>query len=373
MASKTVQSIIEGFEVKEKPAKRQKEKKRLMVTPKDNPKISKSSKSVPKKWKRFQLVKQFITTSRFSALLLVLVHFALLYLYLYYMVFESNNLRQRLSLIISGTFALIFGTLSLFSHHTRCILMLILPGIVTGKGRACLLSMVIGFLIEGPINNINHNINEAVESSTCMYKFMKKLPSLPGFLKVPNVDDIQLKMLSTIKELFDDAQYYVENIGNFFFIGSLIILTVDSVRYLKQYYTDDEFDNMIVDDNLRSLWHDDEDNYEKLTPLRRWEKKLKYRKSSAIKLSKSELQKTVLNAVIALFVIMISVFVILGDVALQTKLNDLTTNNYGTSDKGNVGNLVDGLSDLKPKIENPKSKFEQKLSKYKNRKYNLLF
>ena len=232
------------------------------------------------------------------------------------MVFESNNLRQRLSLIISGTFALIFGTLSLFSHHTRCILMLILPGIVTGKGRACLLSMVIGFLIEGPINNINHNINEAVESSTCMYKFMKKLPSLPGFLKVPNVDDIQLKMLSTIKELFDDAQYYVENIGNFFFIGSLIILTVDSVRYLKQYYTDDEFDNMIVDDNLRSLWHDDEDNYEKLTPLRRWEKKLKYRKSSAIKLSKSELQKTVLNAVIALFVIMISVFVILGDVAL---------------------------------------------------------
>ena len=56
-----------------------------------------------------------------------------------------------------------------------------------------------------------------------------------------------------------------------------------------------------------------------------------------------------------------------------------------------MGNLVtnDGLSDLKrkiknpkskfekknlkPKIENPKSKFEQKLSKYKNRKYNLLF
>ncbi|XP_066918683.1 uncharacterized protein [Clytia hemisphaerica] len=286
------------------------------------------------------------------------------------MVLESeinNSLRQKWSLIISGSIAFISGTLSLFSHHTRCILMLILPGMITGKGRASLLSMAIGFLMEGPINNINNNINEAVESSTCMYKFMKDLPEFP-FVNVPNVDDIQLKILTAIKELFDDAQYYYKNIGNFFFIGSLIILIFDSIRYLKQYYTDDEFDNKIVDDNLRSLWRENGDNYDKLTPLRRWEKKLKYRKSSALRLTREELQKTFLKALIALVVIMVSVFVILGDAALYTKLNSLTTSTGANAD-GHVDKPTtnSGITDwLKPKLKDVKSKVKKTISKYKN-------
>ena len=52
---------------------------------------------------------------------------------------ENISLRnQRIALITSTAFTVTIGISSIFSRHTRCILMLIMPGILAGRGRAIL-------------------------------------------------------------------------------------------------------------------------------------------------------------------------------------------------------------------------------------------
>ena len=80
---------------------------------------------------------------------------------------------DHIGLLTSSALTLTVGIASIFSRHTRCILMLIMPGIVTGRGRAFLLTVVLGLLIEGPVNSINYNINQIIESTICMYNSMK--------------------------------------------------------------------------------------------------------------------------------------------------------------------------------------------------------
>ena len=82
---------------------------------------------------------------------------------------------HHIGLLTSSALTLTVGIASIFSRHTRCILMLIMPGIVTGRRRAFLLIVVLGLLIEGPVNSINYNINQIIESTICMYNSMKNV------------------------------------------------------------------------------------------------------------------------------------------------------------------------------------------------------
>ena len=521
-SSENFHAIVNGYEEREMMVK----KSNIALTSNDN----RHKESYLGCFSRF---KRFLATTRYAALPLICIYGILLYLYLYYMVFSTStglkehnkrknvssscfiddlekeipilkekikaklNLnssqseasqpvtfdKEIISAVVAGTFTLSVGTLSVFSRHTRCILMLILPGIVAGRGRAFLLTIAVGFLIEGPISSVNYNVNEVVESTACMYESMKSLAcsfngqssnaieqmwdviekqheymeeqlksikneitratgkvkrdlqrkqreleaaildvkteldktkrvldklgkpcnfagsvfnkvkngfgktgkKIGGFFKgrkrrdanvcgvpiplpevnidptltskdlknlndwagdlipsidikpmndldlnrlleAPNIEDIRFKILGSIKEVFKTILSYLSYIKKFFIIISLLLLTIDSVRYLKQYFTDNAFDNMFADDNLRGLWWEDGNVFEKLTPLRRWELEMKYQVTASVKMSKSEIQTMILKSLAVIIVIAISVFIILGDYALKELLSNLASN-----------------------------------------------
>ena len=49
------------------------------------------------------------------------------------------------------------GVGSVWSKRLRCSLILILPGLFSGRGRAMLMTLATGVLIDGPINGISYN------------------------------------------------------------------------------------------------------------------------------------------------------------------------------------------------------------------------
>ena len=98
---------------------------------------------------------------------------------------------------------------------------------------------------------------------------------------------------------------------------------------MVSYHSDDSFDNMYIDDNIRNLWKFD-NNYEKLTPLRNWEKKEKYQVSKDIKLSKKELKKVFKLLIPSLFFITLSAFIILADYSLASFLDILQDKGIST-------------------------------------------
>ena len=470
-------------------------------------------------------IKQFLVRSRFAGLPITLLYGIFIYSYLTYMVLPdvetddiketegtkipethscfskqvldlfSNNTSSRkfikmtserpdnvnlrnhhIGLLTSSTLTLTVGVASIFSRHTRCILTLIMPGIVTGRGRAFLLTVVLGLLIEGPLNSINYNINQIIESTICMYNSMKNTacffanqiqramnyiplilnkilqkitenlrkiqmeakktsdavrkdlekrkrelqehldqvkkdigkvrnifnsirspcgvatsafskvknfyidfgarlagkrlrrsmnicgasvtfpdisinnmdietlnqlnrwakdlvpdfhakigvtPNVRKLMNAPSVADIRKKLLNIVKDLFNQLRY-LKYAKKFFLLFSLIFLALSAVRYLLNYYSDDSYDNKFVDDNLRKLWrHED---YEKLTPIRRWELDEKYQVSASIKLSRKELKGMVVRTFPTIVMIIISLFLIIGDFGLSQLLRTLLAN-----------------------------------------------
>ena len=76
---------------------------------------------------------------------------------------------------IGGSVTITFSVISIFNQRFRCGLLLVIPGLFAGRGRALLFTLATGFLIDGPLTSINYNLEEIVNSVTCMYKNMKLL------------------------------------------------------------------------------------------------------------------------------------------------------------------------------------------------------
>ena len=89
---------------------------------------------------------------------------------------------------------------------------------------------------------------------------------------------------------------------------------------MVSYHSDDSFDNMYIDDNIRKLWKFNND-YEKLTPLRNWEKAEKYQVSKDIKLNKKEIQKVLVLLIPSIFFITVAACIMLADYSLASFLD----------------------------------------------------
>ncbi|XP_050414160.2 E3 ubiquitin-protein ligase DCST1 [Patella vulgata] len=87
---------------------------------------------------------------------------------LFFALFYSFHYTLLVSGIITGvsTFLLCVGLA--FSSRCRCIILLVLPSLATGKGRAAFLSLITGFLLMGPVMNITRNANEVAASMACI-------------------------------------------------------------------------------------------------------------------------------------------------------------------------------------------------------------
>jgi len=278
------------------------------------------------------------------------------------------------------------------SQYARCVTMLVLPNIMSGRGRAALMTLGIGFLIDGPIASIQYNIEQIIESMTCLYRLMNQVScrynsmvekaegnNPPGGTKPPFLDtngtisrqivlpEIQkefVQVLDSVKEVTVLLEVIFFWLKRVLIILGIILLVNDAAGYYRQYYVDVAHDNMIVDRSIRKLWL--RGARPELTPLRRWEKKKRRDGRPGYK----ELRKDVVftcfdfkefikKALPTIFFVMQAAFFVLFDWAMATLLQQIC-------DKGAYEVMFSGLEHLTMKTEH--LEFEWSISSFKVRR-----
>jgi hypothetical protein len=87
----------------------------------------------------------------------------------------STQTSHLIGLGIGGGAGLALTSYSLFSTDVRCSMVLMVPSLLTKRGRGFMLTFVTSLLIEGPLETIEQNIQEVVRSLTCMYDQIESL------------------------------------------------------------------------------------------------------------------------------------------------------------------------------------------------------
>ena len=402
---------------------------------------------------------------------------------------------------ILGTFFVLCG---LKSRYIRCVSVLILPGLLAGRGRTILMTVAMSLLLEGPINSINYNLNQVVESQVCMYEsvkqsgcyfnnqieailkksnvllrqqrdqldeelarvtgemqkqigrvekelvdrqkelekkiqtfqkefsairkifeglnkpcgfvnsaladvtdffndigdwfsfkrkrratevcktsiplpdidwdsalkssssleeleewlkdlvpkqrlpFVPSLPNIKGLLETSSVEKIRQKIMSMISNVFKSITNYVVVIKRCSLVISMVLLVGLAYHYLRQYLSDDAFDNHYIDENIKRLWRLWPDTWQKLTPLRHWELDERYQISASLRLSKIEWKRVLIKVLPTLSFSVVVVSLILVDYGLSEFLSNLAANGkFAVSFANVVGNGKDGSFDSK--------------------------
>ena len=87
----------------------------------------------------------------------------------------SPEASHLIGLGVGGGTGLALTAYSLFSTEVRCSMVLMVPSLLTKRGRGFMLTFVTSLVIEGPLDTIEQNIQEIVKSLTCMYEHIKTL------------------------------------------------------------------------------------------------------------------------------------------------------------------------------------------------------
>ena len=75
----------------------------------------------------------------------------------------TNFRDQIIGISIGSGTSFLLGTASVWSTQLRCSMVLILPSLFSGRGRALLMTLGTGVLIDGPIATINYNSKELIK------------------------------------------------------------------------------------------------------------------------------------------------------------------------------------------------------------------
>lgn len=401
--------------------------------------------------------------------------------------------------VMTITFLIVSG---LRWTYVRCVSVLILPGLVAGRGRAILMTFAMSLLLEGPIASINYNLNQVVESQVCMYESVKQsgcyfnhrieailkqsnlllkeqreqldrdlnritnqierqvggakhelveqqrrlerridtfkeefgairdiveglnkpcgyvnsalgditdffndigdwfsfkkrrrretevcsasiplpnidwdtalgstdpkslqelqewlkdlkpnisdltpsLNSIDSLLKTSSVKNIREKIMGLISSVFGTITRYMVVIKRCFLVVSIMLLVGLAHHYLRQYLSDDAFDNCYIDENIKKLWRSRPSVWPKLTPLRHWEMNESYQVSASLRLSKIEWRRVLIKVLPTFSFSVFVVFLIVIDFGLSEFLANLAVNGKfavsfsGGEDDGKSGN-----------------------------------
>ena len=82
---------------------------------------------------------------------------------------------QKIGMSVGGGTCAVLGISSCFSTGMRCYMLLIIPGLFAGRGRSLLMTISVGLLLDGPIANLNTNIQLVTKAFLCMFEQMKGL------------------------------------------------------------------------------------------------------------------------------------------------------------------------------------------------------
>eukprot|EP00092_Neocalanus_flemingeri_P006815 GFUD01007359.1.p1 GENE.GFUD01007359.1~~GFUD01007359.1.p1 ORF type:complete len:588 (+),score=120.96 GFUD01007359.1:118-1881(+) len=413
----------------------------------------------------------------------------------------SHQTRHAIGIGIGGGTGIGLTIYSLFSEEVRCSMVLMVPSLLTKRGRGFMLTFVASLLIEGPIDTIEYNLQEVVRSFTCMFEQMKSLAErfknqfqmlmkqfkeilkeveimanqyretmekmmkkatedqkrqireakedlesqgrkikeaakkvsdvinaagkvitdicsvgsrvaegagnlftdpigeisswgrrkkrnackVPDVVTIPDVNvphigieklqnilkvlkpdldliDLDYKTLlaeidsssikeirNTLKAIFKEVLKVGKLIANWWskiFYLTIIFVALDAVKYQRQHFADDDFDNMLIDDNLKKAWR--RDGKRKLTPLRKWEVKERYQIATSIRLSKKEAKKIVIESISTIMMTIIILGIVMADWVFTKVLQTFQDNaKFGLSFPGmeqgiSFGSMIGG-------------------------------
>ena len=80
---------------------------------------------------------------------------------------------EKIGMYSGGATFVAFASTSFFSMYVRCYMLLVVPGLFTGRGRALLMTISVGLLLNGPISNLNTNIQLVNKAFLCMFEQTK--------------------------------------------------------------------------------------------------------------------------------------------------------------------------------------------------------
>jgi hypothetical protein len=263
-------------------------------------------------------------------------------------------------------------------------MLLILPGLLTGRSRTFLFTVIMNYLFKYPMSGIHSNVRQMMNSAGCLYRSLlciicanlqhvnsvfayvqdilksvkqaveianKMLETLPISVSVRvNVDTNMTRIdfrkiieVAQVPELFEDfsrefakllnAAWYVDTVRKVVTIVSIVLLIIDAVRYLRSYYIDSSFDNKYISGTIRNFW------YKKgMEPykLRRWEINKGYKSDFSAKFTRREFYKGMRNCVPTLFLCLICAMVVGMDYLLAQTVETI-------KDKKDFSVLIHGM------------------------------
>ncbi|XP_059079797.1 protein sneaky-like [Tigriopus californicus] len=147
------------------------------------------------------------------------------------------------------------------------------------------------------------------------------LSEFEGTIDSTSILELRGKIIGILRDVFEMVQSWTKHTKKIFYLVSLILVVLDAFQYLKNYWSDDSFDNLYVDNNLRRLWRDH--GKEKLTPLRHWELNEKFQMSASVKISKREATRILTQSIPTMVFTAIVIAVLVTDFALANLLGVL--------------------------------------------------
>ena len=130
-----------------------------------------------------------------------------------------------------------------------------------------------------------------------------------------SIRQIRNKLKTILKGLFEVVKITVSSLSKVLYL-SVLMIVFDAMNYMRKYYSDDSFDNVAVDGNLRSFWKTEGKPH--LTPLRTWELKDKYQIAKSVKISKEEATNILLASIPTFIVIMFVLGIRFADITFAT-------------------------------------------------------
>ena len=168
-------------------------------------------------------------------------------------------------------------------------------------------------------------------SKTDMEEFLTKIGAKVDLSKITTADELAKQLDTTsidyirteFKETFEKALNTVLIFSVWtskILYLTILLLIYDAHSYLAQHYSDDTFDNMMVDDNLKRLQR------KKLTPLRQWEVREQYYHATDVSLTTDELINIVIISLSSVLSTVFITLVVIADFLLASALTAFKEN-----------------------------------------------
>ena len=183
--------------------------------------------------------------------------------------------------------------------------------------------------INAPNLDVSEKLTEVlkkVQGDTKVFDQDLNLDQIKDKLQSSSIKDIRDRLTS----IFQTVMSLIKLIGRWWskvFYLSILFVIFDALLYQHKYYTDNDFDNKIIDGNIRKLWTVDQgEGFKKLTPLRNWERQDRYQNNIDWKLSERERKDLALSTFPTLIVFMSTVGVVVVDLVFGEILRTFAEN-----------------------------------------------